>query len=151
MVATLHHRTAPMTYTPGASPRRWSIAVALLLLPAAACAWQTAAPTPRPRPVIVVQPPANARFQQTMREQQVRDQLRKNQLEEQLRQNQADAMGRPHVAYPVHAARLLQADQAQHELYRVRQQDLLDRYQSAVAPPVVHAERLPAAASSSAP
>lgn len=150
MIATSHHRTASMTHTPGAPPRRWPIAVALLLLPAAACAWQVA-PAPRPRPVIVVQPPANARFQQTMREQQVRDQLRKNQLEEQLRQNQADAMGRPHVAQPVHAARLLQADQAQRELYRVRQQDLLDRYQSAVAPPVVHADRLPAAASSGAP
>jgi hypothetical protein len=148
MVATLHHRTAPMTYTPGASPRRWAAAIASLLLPAVACAWQ-AAPAPRPRPVIVVQPPADARFQQTVREQQVRDQLRKNQLEEQLRQDRTDTMGRPHAAQPAHAARLLQADQAQRELYRARQQDLLDRYQSAVAPPVLHAERVPATASSS--
>ena len=118
-------------------------------MPAVACAWQSTPLRPAPPPVVVVQPPANARFQQTLREQQVRDQLRKNQLEEQLRQGQADAIRRSYAPDTLQAIRLEQADQAQRELYRARQQDLLDRYQSAVAPPVVHSDEIPAAAGSS--
>jgi hypothetical protein len=121
-----------------------------LALPAVAWAWQAQPPRPvAPRPVIVLQPPANARFQQAVREHEVRDQLQKNQLEEQLRQNQMDTARRPYAADPIHAARLDQADQAQRELYQARQQDLLDRYQSAVAPPVVHSQERPAPSRSS--
>lgn len=124
-------------------------AVLVLALPAAAGAWQAQPPRPAaPPPVIVVQPPANARFQQVVREHEVRDQLQKSQLEEQLRQNQTDATRRPYAANPIHATRLDQADQAQRELYRARQQDLLDRYQNAVAPPVVHPDKSPASSRS---
>ncbi|MCX7514805.1 hypothetical protein [Frateuria sp. STR12] len=132
-----------------ASLRLWPAAFALAL-PALACAWQ-AQPPPRPvapRPVIVVRPPANIRFQQTVREHQVLDRLQKNRIEEQLRQGQMDTVRRPHQADPLHAARLDQADQTQRELYRARQQDLLDRYQSAVAPPVVHSGEAPASSRS---
>jgi hypothetical protein len=125
--------------------RLWPLAFALAM-PAVACAWQSqSAPA---RPVIVVQPPANARFQQTVRENQVRDQLQKNQVEEQLRQGRVDTLRRPQAANTPHAARLDQVDQGQRELYRARQQDLLDRYQSAVAPPVVHSGRAPASSRS---
>jgi len=118
-------------------------------MPTVAVAWQAApAPAP-PRPVIIVQPATNARFQQTMRQQQTQDQLHKNQLEEQLRQTQADAVRRPYAATPTQAARLDQADQTQRELYRARQQDLLDRYQNAVAPPLVHSDKAPASSRSS--
>ena len=117
---------------------------AVVLLPATACAWQAQPPrAAAPPPVIVIQPPANSRFQQVVREHEVRDRLQKNQLEEQLRQNQMDTARRPYAADPVQAARLDQADRAQRELYRARQQDSLDRYQSAVAPPVVHVEKEP--------
>jgi len=136
-----------MTFKPHASLRLWP--TALVLLPAVACAWQAQPPQPAPpRPVVIVQPPANARFQQTMREQQVRDSLQKNQVEEQLRQSQMDAARRPYAADPARVVRLDQADQAQRELYRARQQDLLDRYQSAVAPPVVHSGQAPASSRS---
>ena len=119
--------------------------VFVLALPAVASAWQVQPPRPAaPPPVIVLQPPANARFQQVVREHEVRDRLQKNQLEEQLRQNQMDVARRPYAANPVQAVRLDQADQSQRELYRARQQDLLDRYQSAVAPPVVHPDKGPA-------
>jgi hypothetical protein len=148
MVQTTHHRIAPMTFKLQLSRSPWSAAL-MLALPAIACAWQAAPSRPAAsRPVVIVQPPANTRFQQAVREQQVRDQLQKNQLEEQLRQGQTQAVRRPYAADPVHAARLDQADQAQRELYRARQQDLLDRYQSAVAPPVVHTSGQPASARS---
>lgn len=121
------------------------ISVRLLLawlavaLPPIAGAWQsTPSPSTPARPVVIVQPPANARFQSSLREQQVRDELQKNQVEEQLRQGQASAMRRPYANDPSQAARLDRADQAQRNLYSARQQDLLDRYQSAVTPPVVH-------------
>lgn len=137
-----------MTFKTRASLRLWPAAFALAL-PALACAWQTKPPQPAaPRAVIVVQPPANARFQQVVREHEVRDRLQKNQLEEQLRQNRMDAVRRPYATQPVHAARLEQADQSQRELYQARQRDLLDRYQSAVAPPVVHPDKDKAPASS---
>lgn len=133
-----------MTFKPPASSRLWSTAFALVL-PAMAWAWQSQPPRPAPpRAVIVVQPPSNARFQQVVREQQARDQLQKNQVEEQLRQVRMDTVRRPYAANAAHAARLDQADQAQRELYRARQQDLLGRYQSAVAPPLVHSGKAPA-------
>jgi hypothetical protein len=134
-----------MSYKTRAPLRLWPFAVALAL-PAAASAWQ--AQPAAPAPVIILQPPANARFQQTVREHQVRDQLQKNQVEEQLRQGRADAMRRPYAASAVHAGRLDQTDRTQQELYRARQQDLMDRYQSAVAPPVVHPGKAPASSRS---
>lgn len=134
-----------MSFKTRAPLRFWPVAFALAL-PAAACAWQSQPATPRP--VIVVQPPSNARFQQTVRENQVRDQLQKNRVEEQLRQGRADAMRRPYAASTVHATRLDQGDQAQQELYRARQQDLLNRYQSAVAPPLVRSGKAPASSRS---
>ncbi|NUR23589.1 hypothetical protein [Frateuria sp.] len=138
-----------MTQRTHPSPRR-RLAMLAMVLPAAAGAWQAkpTQPAPPPRPVVIVQPPADARFQQAVREQQVRDQLQKNQLEEQLRQRQMQAMRQPYAADPAHAARLDQADQAQRELYRGRQQDVLDRYQSTVAPPVVHSAGEPASSGS---
>jgi hypothetical protein len=137
-----------MTLKTHLSPRLW--AVALAALPMVASAWQAKPnqPAPPPPPVVIVQPPANARFQQVMREQQAQDQLQKNQVEEQLRERQMQALRQSYAADPVRAARLDQADQAQRELYRVRQQDVLDRYQSTVAPPVVHPASEPATTSS---
>lgn len=137
-----------MTFKIPASLRLWPTAFALAL-PAMAWAWQAQPPRPAaPPPVVVIQPPANARFQQVVRENQVRDQMQKNQAEEQLRQNRMDTARRPYATNAVQAARLDQADQSQRELYRARQQDLLDRYQNVVAPPVVHPGKAPASSRS---
>lgn len=135
--------------TKGRFFRRWPLALAIGL-PVVACAWQATPPTPAPppRPVVIVQPPASARFEQLQRAQQVRDQLQKNQLEEQLRQDQSESLRRPYATDEAHVRRLDEVDRAQRELYRARQQDLLDRYQSAVVPPVVHPSESPATARS---
>lgn len=125
-----------MTFKQRIAPRLFKLAIGCAL-PVTAFAWQAAPP---PRPVIVVQPAPNAQFQQTVRAQQTRDQLQKNQLEEQLRQGRADTARQPFASDPTRAARLDQASQAQRDSYQARQQDLLDKYQSAVAPPVVHSQ-----------
>ena len=133
-----------MTFKPSVLFRLWPAAIALAV-PAVAWGWQAQpAPPAQPRPVIVVQPPAHARFQRIAREHEVRDRMQKNQVEEQLRQHRMEATRRPYATDALHATRLEQAERTQRELYRARQQDLLDRYQSAVAPPVVHSGRVPA-------
>lgn len=96
---------------------------------------QTSQPAkPKPAPVYVPPPPA-ARFNASMRQQQVRDQLQKNQLEEQLRQGRMDTLKRPTANDPAHTDQLDQASRAQNQVYQARQQDLIDRYQNAATPP----------------
>jgi ABC-type sugar transport system substrate-binding protein len=94
-------------------------------------------PAPAPAPVVIVPVPPHVSYNQSMREAQLRDQLQKNQLEEQLRQGTSDAIRRPSASDPAQLRQLDQADQSQRDRYRARQQDLLDRYRSVVAPTVV--------------
>lgn len=121
---------------------------ALALAPvAAAAAWQQPPPAPPPpKPVVIVlPPPPSVRFEQSMQQQQVRDQLQKNAMQEQLRQNTMEAIKRPTAADKAHSDQLDRADQAQREVYRARQRGELDRYQNAVTPrPVIHSQPAPA-------
>ncbi|KRE86974.1 hypothetical protein ASG75_02075 [Rhodanobacter sp. Soil772] len=98
----------------------------------AACAWQQSGAQPVIRPV-----PPSVRFQQDAQQQQVRDELQKSQLQQQLRQSVSDNAKRP-AANDARAQRQLdQADQAQRDRDRARQQDLLDRERDAANLPRV--------------
>ena len=113
-------------------------------------AWQQPPPPPPapPRPVVILLPSPGARFEQSMRQQQIRDQLQKNQAQEQLRQRTMDALRRPATAGSTGSEQLDQAELAQRALYRARQRGMLDRYQEAVAPPIVVSGSQPAPARS---
>ena len=105
----------------------------------AACAWQQSGTQPVIRPVS-----PSVRFQQDAQQQQVRDELQKSQLQQQLRQSVSDNAKRP-MAKDARARRQLdQADEAQRDRDRARQQDLLDRERDAANLPRVVPQALPA-------
>jgi hypothetical protein len=96
---------------------RWLLGGVLVLAPlGVARAWQMTAPA------------ASVQFRQTVSQQQVRDQLQKSQLEQQLRQSVADTAKRPHADDPRLLQQLEQADRAQRDRERARQQGLIDSY-----------------------
>ncbi|KZC38311.1 MULTISPECIES: hypothetical protein [Rhodanobacter] len=107
----------------------------------AACAWQQSGTQPVIRPV-----PPSVRFQQDAQQQHVRDELQKSQLQQQLRQGVSDKAKLPADARG--RRRLDQADQAQRERDRARQQDLLDRERDTSNLPRVVPQALPAVARS---
>lgn len=121
----------------------------LALLPVAgAGAWQS---TPQPviKPVPVVLAPApGAPFQQTVQQQQVRDELQKSQLEQQLHQSVSDNAKRPSAKHPRLQRQLDQADRAQADRDRAEQQARLERYRNRAALPRVIPQGMPASASS---
>ena len=119
---------------------RTLLAGVLTLAPlGAACAWQQSGTQPVIRPV-----PPNVRFQQDAQQQHVRDELQKSQLQQQLRQRVSDNAKLP-TAKDARARRQLdQADQAQRDRERARQQDLLDRERDAADLPRVVPQALPA-------
>lgn len=119
---------------------RTLLAGVLALAPlGAACAWQQSGTQPVIRPV-----PPSVRFQQDAQQQHVRDELQKSQLQQQLRQSVSDNAKRP-AAKDARALRQLdQADQAQRDRDRARQQDLLDRERDAADLPRVVPQALPA-------
>jgi hypothetical protein len=119
---------------------RTLLASALAFAPlGAACAWQQSGTQPVIRPV-----PPNVRFQQDAQQQQLRDELQKSQLQQQLHQSVSDNAKRP-TAKDARARRQLdQADQAQRDRDRARQQDLLDRERDAANLPRVVPQALPA-------
>lgn len=104
------------------------LAGTLALLPlGVACAWQSA------------QAQA-ARFQQTVQQQQTRDQLQKSQQQQQLQQNVSDNAKLP-------LANNAQAQQQIEQADRATQQDLLNRQQNAADLPRVVPQTQPAPAS----
>lgn len=105
-----------------------------------ALAWQSS------KPQLVVPPPSNTQFQQTVQQQQVRDQLQKSQLQQQLHQSVSDMAKHPASSDTSLQKQLRQADQAQAERDRAAQQDQIDRYQGQAALPRVLPQ--PASASS---
>lgn len=113
----------------------------VLAISGSALAWQSSKPT------LVVPPPSNTQFQQTVQQQQLRDQLQKSQLQQQLHQSVSDMAKRPGSNAPGLQKQLRQADRAQDARDRAAQQDLIDRYQGQAALP--HAVPQPATASSS--
>ena len=115
---------------------RTLLAGVLTLAPlGAACAWQQSGTQPVS---------SSVRFQQDAQQQQVRDELQKSQLQQQLRQSVSDNAKRP-VANDARAREQLdQADQAQRDRDRARQQDLIDREHAAADLPRVVPQALPA-------
>jgi len=106
---------------------------ALALAPlGAACAWQAATP------------PSNLQYQQTVQQQQTRDQLQKSQLSQQLHQDVADNARRPTANNARAQQQLDAAERAQRARDRANQQDLLDRDRAATALPRVVPKDLPA-------
>ena len=79
-------------------------------------------------------PPANAQFQQTVRQQQVSDQLQKSQQQEQQRQNVANMTQQPLAQGSAARSQQEQADRAQQQSENARQQDLVNRYRDASTP-----------------
>ena len=72
---------------------RWLLGIAVALLPFGnAFAWQSTRQPPVP---VVIAPPPAVQFQQTVQQQQVRDQLQKSQLQQQLHQGVTDNAKRP--------------------------------------------------------
>ncbi|HZY33498.1 MAG TPA: hypothetical protein VFE75_07010 [Rhodanobacter sp.] len=118
---------------------RTLLAGVLTLAPlGAACAWQQSGTQPVIRPV-----PPNVRFQQDAQQQQVRDELQKSQLQQQLQQSVSDNAKRPMANDARTREQLDQADQAQRDRDRARQQDLLDRERAAADLPRVVPQALP--------
>jgi len=119
---------------------RTLLASVLTLAPlGAACAWQQ----PGAQPVIRSVPPS-VRFQQDAQQQHVRDELQKSQLQQQLQQSVSDNAKRPMAKDARARGQLDQADQAQRDRDRARQQDLLDRERDAANLPRVVPQALPA-------
>jgi hypothetical protein len=125
------------------------LTVALALLPVSgACAWQSA-PQPVIKPVpVVVAPAPGVQFQQTVQQQQVRDELQKSQLEQQLHQSVSDNAKRPGANHRRLQRQLGAADRAQADRERAAQQARLDRYRNQAALPRVIPQSLPASARS---
>lgn len=78
-------------------------------------------------------PPANAQFQQAVRQQQVSDQLQKSQQQEQQRQNVANMARQPLAQDSAARQQQEQADRAQQDRSNARQQDLVNQYGNASA------------------
>ncbi|HEY1588395.1 MAG TPA: hypothetical protein VGG00_01580 [Rhodanobacter sp.] len=97
--------------------------IAILLPLGAACAQSTQA--------------RNAQFQQTVQQQQTRDQLQKSQQQQQLHQNVSDNAKLPLANNAQAQQQIQQADRAQQDRDRATQQDLLNRQQNAADLPRV--------------
>jgi hypothetical protein len=112
---------------------------ALALAPlGAACAWQSAK-----QPTSWVAQSPSVQFQQTVQQQQTRDQLQKSQLQQQLHQGVADKAKRPTASDPRSQQQLDHAARAQSERDRAAQQDLLNRQRDASTLPRVVPKALP--------
>lgn len=92
-------------------------------------------PPPKPvaRPLLL--PPSSAvMFQQTVQQQQVRDQLQKAQAESQNRQAVLNNSRLPHASNAPMQNQIDQADAAQQNIERARQQDIINRYEATSLP-----------------
>lgn len=114
---------------------------ALALVPlGAACAWQSTTPPSKPKPArttVIVAPSPGVQFQQTVQQQQVRDQLQKNQMQQQLQQGVSNNAKLPMANNAAAQQQLDQATRAQQSRNQANQQSLLNQYQDAAALPRV--------------
>lgn len=114
-----------------------AFAATLLLCAGAASAATTTPVALPPRPVarpVIIGPSSNARFQQTVQQQQARDSLQKAQVEAQNRQGVSNMSQRPHANNAQMQNQINQADAAQQNIERARQQDIINRYQATPVP-----------------
>ncbi|QWT18417.1 hypothetical protein KPL74_11760 [Bacillus sp. NP157] len=117
----------------------------LLVVPAAAFAQAATQPAAAPRPAPVARPaaapvpaarprvvpgvpPPNARFQQQVNQQQLINRQNQNAVQEQLRQNNVNQQ-RNATTDPALRSQLDNADRAQQDQYRARQDNAAKRYQ----------------------
>ena len=86
----------------------------------------------------------SAQYQQTVQQQQTRDQLQKSQQQQQLHQDVSDNAKRPLTDNPQAQQQIEQADRAQQDRDRAAQRALLDRQQDAAGLPRVVPQPQPA-------
>jgi hypothetical protein len=132
----------------GSTPARAARLIALALAGSialggagSALAWQQQKPGAQPSPQTQPQPSLVSRqaaedFKQTVKQQQLNDQLQKNRLENQLQKNTQKTALAPSAKNSSLKAQFDDADQARDQHYRANQQDLLDRYKNAATPRV---------------
>jgi hypothetical protein len=123
-----------IAYRGNSSVRHVLLACALAGVPiGVACA---VPPPVLPAPqVLVALPPPGAAFQQTVQQQQLRDQLQQSQLQQQLHQDVSNISKRPFAGNPQTLQQIDQASQMQQQRDRASQQNLLDSYRAAAALP----------------
>jgi hypothetical protein len=114
-----------------------------IVLAGSACAWQATPPPIKPAKPILIAPPPEVRFQQVVQQQKALDQLQQSQLEQQLHRDVSTNAQRPTSA-AAKAQQHGQAEQAQLERDRARQQDLMDQYRLTPVLPRVVPKDLPA-------
>jgi len=88
---------------------------------------------PAPRAVIV-QPSANARFQQTVQQNQATQKLQQAQVEQQIHQNASNSVRQPYANNPQMQQQIDQASDAQQQTDNARQQAIINRYQTTPLP-----------------
>jgi hypothetical protein len=126
---------------------RQAYRVAAIALCALGLAWfcpvlaqQTPVPPPAtpppPQPLILVPPPAAIQFQQSVQQQQLRDQLQQRQLESDLRRGVTERARQPLDPTSRNLTQLEQAAQAQQARDQAAQQALVNQYWG-VPPPQV--------------
>ncbi|MEW5320088.1 MAG: hypothetical protein WDW38_011189 [Sanguina aurantia] len=93
-----------------------------------------ASPQVAPPRAVILAPSSNARFQQTVQQQQVRDNLQKAQVEAQNRQAVSANSRLPHANNPQMQDQIDKSDAAQQAIERSRQQDMINQYQAAPVP-----------------
>ncbi|MGP1665645.1 MAG: hypothetical protein ACTS5I_07005 [Rhodanobacter sp.] len=104
---------------------------------------QTPPPPAKPPQVQTVPARPDPQFQQAVQQQQLRDQLQKTQLQGQLRQNVSQVAGTPYLPATLPRQQLDQADRAQQDRERAKQQDLLNSQRDALALPPAPPKTLP--------
>ncbi|MBB6244234.1 hypothetical protein [Rhodanobacter sp. MP1X3] len=109
------------------------IGIAVAATPPAKPPAKPAPPASVPR-IVIVQPSANAQFQQAMRQAQLRGQLQQAQVEQQNHQAVRDNSRRPYDNNSQMQQQMDQADAAQQRTDRARQQSIIDRYNTTPPP-----------------
>jgi TolA-binding protein len=123
-----------------AARKRALLSMALLLVATTGIATAVTPPPVKPAPAVVsraviVQPSANAQFQQKVRQAQVRNELQQAQVEQQNHQTLRDSIRRPYANNPQMQQQMDQSDAAQQRTDRARQQSIIDRYDATPPPP----------------
>jgi hypothetical protein len=136
-----------MTITPAVLPRTRAPFLALAVC-AGLCGASVAAAAQPATPVIAPASPLPD-YEQTARQQAVRDQLQKSQLERQLHQSVSDNARRPGASHANLQRQQDMADQAQRDRDRAAEQDQVGRYRDQAALPRVIPPPWPVSARSS--
>lgn len=145
----VHHRCMSITLKSAAPAfpvhrrqARRAVAIALCALglawfdPGLAQQIPPPATPPPPQPLILVPPPAAIQFQQSVQQQQLRDQMQQRQLESDLRRGVTERARQPLDPASRNRAQLDQAAQAQQARDWAAQQALVNQYWGIPAPQV---------------